>query len=78
MPMGMFITPSGKRRVDVSRFVVFHIGVGFVVARSTEMGNAKASNRGTSDQYGTHAFSSTNINVPIRGAYGTHKPNLCL
>jgi hypothetical protein len=30
-------------------FGVYHIGVGFCVARSTVMGNAKASNRGTSD-----------------------------
>lgn len=32
-----------------------HIGVGFDVARSTTLGNAKASKRGTSDRL-VHAF----------------------
>jgi hypothetical protein len=34
----------------------YHIGVGFCVARSTEMGSAKASNRGTGDGTDSHAF----------------------
>ena len=34
---------------SVSHFELHHIGVGFCVARSTEMGNAKASKCGTSD-----------------------------
>ena len=33
-----------------------HIGVGFCVARSTELGNAKASQRGTGDGMDSHAF----------------------
>ena len=35
---------------------VYHIGVGFCVARSTVMGNAKASSCGTSNGTATHAF----------------------
>jgi hypothetical protein len=37
-------------------FVVTHISVGFCVARSTEMGNAKASSSGTSNSTDSHAF----------------------
>ena len=36
---------------------IFHIGVGFCVARSTEMDNAKASKSGTSDWYRLPRFS---------------------
>ncbi len=43
------------RKVGMPRFGI-HIGVGFCVARSTVMGNAKASIRGTGDGTATHAF----------------------
>lgn len=36
---------------------VLHIGVGFGVARFTELGNAKASECGTSDSTDSRAFS---------------------
>ena len=36
---------------EVAGVVIIRISVGFCVARSTVMGNAKASNRGTSDRY---------------------------
>ena len=36
---------------------VLHIGVGLDVARFTELGNAKASMRGTGDSTDSHAFS---------------------
>ena len=36
---------------------VLHIGVGFGVARFTELGNAKASKCGTSDSTDSRAFS---------------------
>ena len=37
--------------------LVYHIGVGFCVARSTGLGNAKASSRGTSDSQRPTLFS---------------------
>ena len=41
---------------SVSHFELHHIGVGFCVARSTEMGNAKASKCGTSNSTDSYAF----------------------
>ena len=38
------------KQIGVHR-VLIHIGVGFCVARSATMGNAKASMRGTSNRY---------------------------
>lgn len=35
---------------------IYHIGVGFYVARSTVVGNAKASDRWTGDGTAVHAF----------------------
>jgi hypothetical protein len=55
MPMGMYMHKYGCVLVTI-RYLMLHIGVGFVVARSTEMGNAKASKGGTSDKYDSHAF----------------------
>lgn len=45
-------------------FSYYTYGVGFCVARFDGKGNAKASMRGTSDQYGSHAFFIVN---QIRG-----------
>jgi hypothetical protein len=56
MPRVCYITQGRERRVDVSYFEVYHIGVGFVVARSNVLGNAKASGRGTSNKYESCAF----------------------
>jgi hypothetical protein len=56
MPMGMLYYSGQERRIDVSCFEVFHIGVGFVVARSVISGNAKALERGTSDKCESCAF----------------------
>ena len=35
---------------------IIHTGVGFCVARSNDMGNAKASKCGTGDELRSHAF----------------------
>ena len=41
---------------DLGELAFIHIGVGFCVARSTEMGNAKASSSGTGNGKDSHAF----------------------
>lgn len=45
------------------RALIYIIGVGFCVARSTEMGNAKASKSGTGDKYRLPRFSVYIIRV---------------
>ena len=45
------------RKVGCAVGLVYHIGVGFCVARSTGLGNAKASSRGTSDSQRPTLFS---------------------
>ncbi len=51
----MYISPIVVREHHASVFS--HIlREASAVARSTEMGNAKASNCGTSNEYGSHAF----------------------
>jgi hypothetical protein len=42
--------------LGVTKFDVIHIGVGFCVARSSVMGNAKASMRGTSNSTDSRAL----------------------
>jgi seryl-tRNA(Sec) selenium transferase len=49
MPVGMTISRSVTCR-EVCHVGLIHIGVGFDVARSTVMGNAKASECGTSNR----------------------------
>ena len=69
MSMGVYITPVHLiYKVD---FGVIHIGVGFCVARSTEMGNAKTSNSGTGNRYRlprffVYGWSCLEIQVPRR------------
>lgn len=48
-----------------------HIGVGFCVARSTELGNAKASQRGTGDGMDSHAFSYIGDSIFTYSARGS-------
>ena len=60
MPCGCDYTSQSKhtcRKAWCAAGGVYHIGVGFCVARSTVMGNAKASSCGTGDGIATHAFS---------------------
>ena len=52
---------------------VLHIGVGFGVARFTELGNAKASMRGTSDRYRFPRFFILNTFRGCGGESGTAK-----
>jgi hypothetical protein len=54
--MGMFITQDGLCHLVVHPFWCLHIGVGFCVARSTMVGNAKASECGTGNSTDSHAF----------------------
>ena len=50
MPAGYAYSRSMPHMRGVETSYI-HIGVGFCVARSTEMGNAKALKSGTSDRY---------------------------
>ena len=50
MSMGVYTLTEGMPYINkVCQGSDIHTGVGFCVARSTTMGNAKASERGTSD-----------------------------
>ena len=44
------------RKIGYALGEVYHIGVGCCVARSDDMGNARASTRGTGNSTATHAF----------------------
>jgi hypothetical protein len=54
--MGMFITRIGLYQFIGVSFRRLHIGVGFCVARSTMVGNAKASESGTSNSTDSRAL----------------------
>lgn len=57
MSRGMIIYRSACSPFRGHAFGVLHIGVGFCIARSTEMGNARASERGTGDGMNPTLFS---------------------
>lgn len=66
MPMGRLYTCSHPcmQSCIQGKGWYSHINVGFGVARSTQMGNAKASNRGTSDNV-SHVFLCPNISRTV-------------
>ena len=57
MSRGMIIYRLACSPFRGHAFGVLHIGVGFCVARSTEMGNARASERGTGKSMNPTLFS---------------------
>ena len=57
MLMGVYTLTEGVPYIyKVCQGSDIHTGVGFCVARSDYMGNAKASSCGTSDRQDSHAF----------------------
>ncbi len=61
MSRGMIIYRPACSPFRGHAFGVLHIGVGFCIARSTEMGNARASERGTGDSMNPTLFSYMQI-----------------
>ena len=53
MHTALVVSMLQKAYYIIRCIVAVHIGVGFCVARSTEMGNARASIRGTGDESST-------------------------